>query len=76
MLSKALMTCIAATIVAGCNGTQLPVDAKAVCKGVGNEIAGAQGKQRKDQEKIDATEERLVRMGCLTRQEIKDASGG
>ena len=75
MPHKALMMCIAATLLAGCNGTQLPVSAKAVCEGVGKELAGAQGKQRIDQEKIDATEERLVRMGCLTRQEIKDASG-
>jgi hypothetical protein len=44
-------------------------DAKGVCLAIGKELVGARGKARRDQQKIDATLERMIGASCITRAE-------
>ena len=73
MRIMALLTCIAVMALAGCDGTPLPVNASGVCRGVGRELIGAEGKTWADQEKIDATLERLISIRCIARKDLQRA---
>lgn len=64
-----------ATTLSGCAGTSVPVDASALCRSIGIDLLGARGLTPVDQTKIDVTEERLVRIDCVTRDQVKMAAG-
>ena len=66
-LIKAVTMLTVATTLAGC-GTSPVADANGVCQALGRELVGARGKTWRDQKKIDSTLERMIRVGCITRE--------
>lgn len=67
-LTKAATLLMIATTLAAC-GSSPVADAKGVCLAIGKELVGARGKARRDQQKIDATLERMIGASCITRAE-------